>query len=205
VDEFFVESSLDAVMEATQADKTAANAVVEQIKEVLAAPTKENIAAAKQAYAALSQVRKDLVNRNVPTGTSTNANDEGALINYYKELLKAEAIFGDLEINSGEGAGDVAEGVEGITPDQVQDAANDATTQEDLNNAITNVIDTDYSEHVDAAIEALKSAEKYDPQKKLDIELRPSLKIHVKEVTENAMKVDIEAVYAVYAIQDGVE
>ena len=87
VDELLVESSLDAVTEATEADEAAAEAVIEQIKALSGDSTSEEVAAVKAAYNALTQVQKDLVNRNVPSGTSTNANDEGALINYYDVLM----------------------------------------------------------------------------------------------------------------------
>ena len=50
----------------------------------------EDIKAARAAYDALTQAGKDLVDRNVPTGTTTKVNDEGALINYYDELLALE-------------------------------------------------------------------------------------------------------------------
>ena len=90
VDELFIESTLDAVLEATEDDKTAANAVVELIKNALETGKAADVAAARAAFEALNQVQKDLVDRNVPTYTTTNANDEGALINYYDALVAAE-------------------------------------------------------------------------------------------------------------------
>ncbi|WP_289457333.1 hypothetical protein, partial [Klebsiella pneumoniae] len=84
-----VVSTLDAVTKATEAEKAAADAVVDQIKAI-GEVTKEDEAAiktARAAYEALTQVSKDFVDRRVPSGTTTNINEEGALINYYDVLV----------------------------------------------------------------------------------------------------------------------
>ena len=86
VDELLIIEYADVVLEATDADKAVADDLIETIKN-LTADDNRGILAAVKAYKEMTQVQQDLVNRNVPTGTSTNANDEGALINYYDVLM----------------------------------------------------------------------------------------------------------------------
>ena len=106
VDEFFVESALDAEVEATEADKAAADEVIELIKaigEVTEGDEEDAaaIAAARAAYDALTQVQKDLVNRNVRISDEDTAITDGDLskymVNYYDVLREAEkALLGVL-------------------------------------------------------------------------------------------------------------
>lgn len=98
VDEFFVESSLDAVTDATEADKQAANNVINAIVELEANAqrTDTQIAAVKNAYNALSQVQKDLVKRNVRKSAEDTAITAGSdltdyMINYYDVLMSLTA------------------------------------------------------------------------------------------------------------------
>jgi hypothetical protein len=88
----------------TEADNAAANEVIEMIQSIgdVTGEDAALIASARAAYEALTQTQQDLVNRRVPTGSSNNANDENALINYYEVLVAAEeAVKGMLPKISG--------------------------------------------------------------------------------------------------------
>ena len=98
-DEFFVESTLDPVLEATNADQAAADAVIEKIKAIENATGNakvEAIAAAREAYDALTQVQKDLVNRRVRNSDAdesvkiTSGKITDYMTNYYDVLVAAE-------------------------------------------------------------------------------------------------------------------
>jgi hypothetical protein len=80
---------------ATDADRAAANVVVEMIQSIgdVTGEDAALIASARAAYEAFTQTQQDLVNRRVPTGSSNNANDENALINYYEVLVAAEEVI----------------------------------------------------------------------------------------------------------------
>ena len=86
VDELLIIETEDVVLEATEADKAAANAVIDMIKD-LEEGDNAAIKAAKEAFGKLTQVQQDLVDRYVPTGTTDKVNEEGALINYYDVLM----------------------------------------------------------------------------------------------------------------------
>ena len=88
----------------TDADKTAADAVIAQIKAIgdVTKDSADKIAAARAAYNALTVVQKDLVNRNVPleggktSFDGTEADLSAHLVNYYDVLVAAENALNDL-------------------------------------------------------------------------------------------------------------
>ncbi len=82
VDEVLITSELEPVMESTAADKTAANAVIDQIKALEKMPAEERVekvVEVREAYNALTQTQQDLIDRNVAVGQT--------MVNYYKVLM----------------------------------------------------------------------------------------------------------------------
>ena len=86
VDEVLITSELEPVMETTAADKTAADAVINQIKaleKLSDAARTEKAAEVLTAYNALTQAQQDLIDRNVVG----NAKAEFPMVNYYNVLI----------------------------------------------------------------------------------------------------------------------
>ncbi|MBQ3147250.1 MAG: exo-alpha-sialidase [Oscillospiraceae bacterium] len=83
VDELLVISELDPVLAVTEADRQAADAVVELIKAIEASTDKTAaVQAAREAFDKLTQAQKDLVDVLVK--------GDGAPVNYYEQLIAAE-------------------------------------------------------------------------------------------------------------------
>ena len=209
VDEFFVESSLDAVVEATSADKAAANAVIEQIKALDETSTVAEVNAVKAAFKALTQVQKDLVNRNVSTGTSTNANDEGALINYYDVLFAMTGVSEDPDVEVNTENKPAADNTV-VLPDNIElntEEINNVVNSEDTLESLGNVISDAHIEAETITQEQAKDILGEDYQEGVDVkvEIRPYIAIEYKEVGKQGntaiLSVDIAAMIDSVVVQ----
>lgn len=90
MDEFLVESDLQVVLAGTEEDKQAANAVIEQIKNMDATKAAD-VQAARDAFEALTQVQQDFVDSKFVVDPNGDINTAGTIINYYDVLVAAEA------------------------------------------------------------------------------------------------------------------
>jgi len=93
VDELLVISELDAVVAASDADKAAADKVIELIKAIEKADDKADaVKAARKAFDALTQTQADLVNRKHPVNAEADSLED--MVNYYEILVAQEAKYG---------------------------------------------------------------------------------------------------------------
>lgn len=90
IDELLVQSTLNVVLTATQEDKDAANVVIEQIKN-MDANDATAVKAARDAFEALTQVQRDLVDSKVIVDPNGDVNKPGTIVDYYDVLVEAEA------------------------------------------------------------------------------------------------------------------
>ncbi len=90
LDEFLVVSDLEPVLVGTEEDKQAANAVIEQIKNMDATKAAD-VQAARAAFEALTQVQQDFVDSKVVVDPNGDINTPGTIVNYYDVLVAAEA------------------------------------------------------------------------------------------------------------------
>lgn len=89
IDEFLIVSDLEVVLSGTEEDKQAANAVIEQIKNMDATKASD-VEAARAAFEALTQVQRDFVDCKTVVDPNGNVNTPGTIINYYDVLVEAE-------------------------------------------------------------------------------------------------------------------
>lgn len=89
IDEFLVVSDLDPILVATEEDKQAANAVIEQIKNMDATKAAD-VEAARAAFEALTQVQQDFVDSKTVVDPNGDINTPGTIVNYYDVLVAAE-------------------------------------------------------------------------------------------------------------------
>lgn len=137
---------------------------------------------------------------------------DGYMVRYesgwYNVVEKGETVLPEVDtsVSVGESSGAVAEGVTGVTGDDVKAAANNQTTKDDLQKAAYNLQNnTEVVGTKDAAVQALEDAgHTVTTEEEVTVQVEPYLNVAVKEYEQvenvgSTLTVDIDAMYNVVA------